>query len=157
MRKRAHPFKRSPGLTDDRYPIALRLIGCEPDLYVRDIIDQWGGSQAIEREAVDGYARCMRHPHVRRTMGAEYRADRLDLADDEADRLANHRIGCPLLALWARGGLTEQFGDPAAIWRRWAADVEGHALPCGHFLMEESPQDLAALLVPFLARAVDRA
>jgi haloacetate dehalogenase len=132
-----------------------RLIGCEPDLYVRDIIEQWGGSQAIEREAVDEYARCMRNPHVRRTMGAEYRADQLDLADDRADRLSGRRIACPLLAVWAQGGLVEVCGDPEAIWGRWAAEVEGHALPGGHFLMEESPQELAALVVPFLARALD--
>jgi haloacetate dehalogenase len=129
------------------------LIGLDPDLYVRHIIEQWAGSQVIEREAVDEYIRCMRKPDVRRTMGAEYRADVLDLAHDRADRLAGRRIVCPLLAVWAQGGLTERFGDPVAIWRAWADDVEGRALTTGHFLMEESPQELASLLVPFLANA----
>ena len=41
-------------------------------------------------------------------------------------------------------------GDPVAIWRRWADEVEGRALTAGHFLMEESPEELTALLVPFL-------
>jgi haloacetate dehalogenase len=132
------------------------LIGRDPDLYVRHIIEQWDGSQVIEREAVDEYIRCMRKPEVRQTMGAEYRADQIDLAHDRADRMAGRRIVCPLLAVWAQGGLTERFGDPVAIWRKWADDVEGHALTGGHFLMEESPQDLTALLVPFLAQAFDR-
>jgi haloacetate dehalogenase len=131
------------------------LIGLNPDLYVRHIIDQWGGSQVIEREAVDEYIRCMRKRDVRRAMGAEYRADQLDLAHDRADRMAGRRIVCPLLTVWAQGGLTEQFGDPVAIWHKWADKVEGRALAAGHFLMEESPQELAALLVPFLARACD--
>jgi haloacetate dehalogenase len=132
------------------------LIGRDPDLYVRHIIEQWDGAQVIEREAADEYMRCMRKPDVRRTMGAEYRADQLDLAHDRADRIAGRRIVCPLLAIWAQGGLTELFGHPVAMWRKWADDVDGHALAAGHFLMEESPQNLAALLVPFLANAFDR-
>lgn len=131
------------------------LIGRDPDLYVRHIIEQWDGAQVIEREALEEYIRCMRRPEVLRTMGAEYRADQIDLACDRADRIAGRRIVCPLLAVWAQGGLTERFGDPAEIWRRWANDVEGRALPVGHFLLEESPQDLAALLLPFLANAFD--
>jgi haloacetate dehalogenase len=129
------------------------LIGLDPDLYVRHIIDQWDGAGVIEREAVDEYIRCMRKPEVLRTMGAEYRADRLDLEHDQADRRAARRITCPLLALWAEGGLTERFGDPLAIWRQWADDVTGGALAGGHFMMEESPRELATWLRPFLTNA----
>jgi haloacetate dehalogenase len=129
------------------------LVGHDPDLYVRHIIEQWGGSRVIEREVVDEYVRCMRKPDVRRTMGAEYRADQLDLAHDRADRTSGRRIVCPLLAVWAQGGLTEQFGDPLETWRRWADHVDGRALQAGHFLMEESPQDLLGLLVPFLMKS----
>ena len=131
------------------------LIGCDPDLYVRHILDEWGGTQVIEREAIDEYIRCLRKPEVRRVMGAEYRADQLDLAHDRNDRVAGRRIECPLLAVWARGGLVEKFGDPVAIWRQWADDVRGGALTAGHFLMEESPQDLVNSLLPFFASALD--
>jgi haloacetate dehalogenase len=129
------------------------LIGRDPDLYVRHIIGQWQGSTAIEHDAIDDYIRCMRKTAVRRTMGAEYRADQLDLEDDRMDRTARRRITCPLLVLWAQGGLAERFGDPVAIWRQWADDVNGRALAAGHFLMEESPRELAALLSPFLTKA----
>ena len=129
------------------------LVGLDPDLYVRHIIEEWGGSGAIEGETVDEYVRCMRNPAVLRTMGAEYRADLLDLEHDRADRVAGRRITCPLLALWAKGGLPEQFGDPLAIWRTWAHDVDGRALAGGHFLMEGSPQEMKALMRPFLKEA----
>jgi haloacetate dehalogenase len=132
------------------------LIGRDPDLYVRHIIEQWDGSRLIEREVLEEYIQCMRKPEVLRTMGAEYRADQVDLAHDRADRMAGRRIVCPLLAVWAQGGLTERFGDPAEIWRKWANDVEGRALAAGHFLMEESPEDLAALLLPFLKNALHK-
>ncbi len=130
------------------------LIGRDPDLYVRDIIEQWGGSGVIEPEAVEEYVRCMRKPEVLRTMGAEYRADLLDLEHDRADRIAGRRITCPLLAAWAQGGLVEQFGDPLAIWRQWAHHVSGGALAGGHFLMEECPQELATLVASFVKDAV---
>ena len=127
------------------------LVGHDPDLYVRHIVDAWGGAGVITPEAVEDYVRCLRKPEVLRTMGAEYRADVLDLAHDRADRDVGRRIECPLLAVWAKGGLVERFGDPLAIWRGWADRVSGTAIAAGHFLMEESPQELAALLTPFLA------
>jgi haloacetate dehalogenase len=126
------------------------LIGRDPDLYVRHIIEQWDGVDVIEREAIDEYIRCMRKPEVLRTMGAEYRADRIDLEHDAADRKAGRRITCPVLALWAKGGLTEQFGDPLAIWRNWADRVSGDAIAGGHFVMEGSAQEVTAMLTRFL-------
>jgi haloacetate dehalogenase len=131
------------------------LVGRDPGLYLRHIIEQWGGAGVIEPDAVDEYLRCLRKPEVLRAMGAEYRADLLDLEHDRADRRAARRITCPLLAVWARGGLAEQFGDPLAIWRNWADQVSGRPLASGHFLMEESPRELTAVLMPFLTRAIE--
>lgn len=130
------------------------LIGRDPDLYVRHIIDEWDGAGVVEPKAVDDYVRCMRNPEVLRTIGAEYRADLLDLEHDRADRAAGRRIVCPLLAIWARGGLVERFGDPLAIWRTWADRIEGSPLAGGHFLMEELPQEVTATLGSFLARTI---
>ena len=132
------------------------LIERDPDLYVRHIIDQWGGSRAIEPEVAAEYIRCMRQHDVLKAIGAEYRADKLDLEHDRADRAAARRIRCSVLAVWARDGLTELFGDPLAIWRRWADDVSGGSLAGGHFMMEESPDALLAWLRPFLAHSARR-
>jgi haloacetate dehalogenase len=129
------------------------LIARDPDLYVRHIVEQWDGEDVIERDALEEYIRCMRKPEVLRTMGAEYRADLLDLEHDHTDRMVGRRIACPVLALWAQGGLTERFGDPLVIWRQWADRVDGDASPGGHFMMEESPQKVVALLRPFLTAA----
>jgi haloacetate dehalogenase len=126
------------------------LIGLDPSLYLRHIIDSWGGADAVDRDVFEEYLRCMRKPEVRAAMGAEYRADEVDLEHDRADRRSGRRIACPLLAVWAQGGLVEEFGDPIAIWRTWAERVRGKPIPGGHFLMEESPQQLSALLTPFL-------
>ena len=36
------------------------------------------------------------------------------------------------------------------VWQRWATNVSGKAIPCGHFLPEEAPEETAAELKPFL-------
>jgi haloacetate dehalogenase len=129
------------------------LIGLDPELYLTHIIESWGGSRVIERDAFEDYLRCFRKPEVLRAVSREYQADRLDLDHDRADRSAGHRIACPLMALWAPGELPELFGDPLAIWRGWADSVSGCAIAGGHFMMEESPQKTTALLMPFLSEA----
>jgi haloacetate dehalogenase len=138
----------------DASTVPETLIGRDPGFYVRHIVEQWGGAGVIEDEAIEEYVRCMARQQVLRAMGAEYRADRVDLVHDRADRLVGRRIACPLLALWARDGLVEQFGDPLAIWRRWASRVEGGPLDGGHFLMEECAPELIDRLSPFLAEAL---
>jgi haloacetate dehalogenase len=129
------------------------LIGLDPELYLRHIIEAWGGAEVIDRDVLEEYLRCMRKPEVIRAIGAEYRADQDDLEHDRADRVAGRRITCPLLALWAQGGLAEQFGDPIAIWGDWGERVYGQAIAGGHFMMEESPQKIVSLLTPFLSNA----
>jgi haloacetate dehalogenase len=37
------------------------------------------------------------------------------------------------------------------VWRAWAPDVRGEALPCGHFLPEEAPDETLRHLLDFLA------
>jgi haloacetate dehalogenase len=134
------------------------MIGAHPEEYLRDIVQEWGGSEAIEHEAMEEYARCLKNPRVVRAMCEDYRAgDQIDLEHDRLDRVGNRRIECPVLVLWAEGGLTAQFGDPLAIWRAWAERVTGQAMSTGHFIMEEAPEQTIAMLTPFLKSAFERA
>ena len=41
--------------------------------------------------------------------------------------------------------------DQIETWRRWADDVRGTGLACGHFIAEEAPEALLAELLPFLS------
>jgi haloacetate dehalogenase len=76
----------------------------------------------------------------------------VDREHDEADAAAGRRIAAPLLALW---GTRTQVGrdpeDPLTVWRRWADDVSGHALDCGHDLPTEAPDATLAALRAFLS------
>jgi haloacetate dehalogenase len=40
--------------------------------------------------------------------------------------------------------------DPLDVWERWATDVSGRGLACGHFLMEEAPDATLRELGSFL-------
>jgi haloacetate dehalogenase len=53
--------------------------------------------------------------------------------------------------LWAtRDDMERLYGDPVAIWRRWADDVRGAPIDSGHHMAEEAPDQLAAALSDFL-------
>jgi len=59
-----------------------------------------------------------------------------------------------VLALWSDSGALASWytddGGPLGIWRRWADQVQGEAVPGGHFFPEEHPVETARLLRRFL-------
>jgi haloacetate dehalogenase len=46
--------------------------------------------------------------------------------------------------------MEELYGDVLAVWRSWARDLRGVAIPGGHHMAEEAPDQLAAALIGFL-------
>ena len=125
------------------------MIAHDPDSFLRHLLGLWAGDASrIDSRALGEYLRCFRKPSVIRATCADYRAGATtDVADDEADRKAGKRIGCPVLVLWGGG----RKSDLLPTWRRWASDVRGEGLDCGHFVQEEKPEETLARLLPFLA------
>jgi haloacetate dehalogenase len=65
--------------------------------------------------------------------------------------VAGQRIACDLLVLWGERGVVQRMFDPLALWQaQCSGRVEGRALPCGHFIPEECPQETADALRRFL-------
>ncbi len=128
-------------------PLPERLIVAERELFLETVLVDWAGSRsAITPEAYAAYLEAWTDETIRATCD-DYRAGaRIDVAHDTADREAGTTIDCPMLALW--GGITR---DLLPTWRRWATDVTGHGIDCGHFMAEEAPSDVLATVVPFLA------
>jgi len=60
-------------------------------------------------------------------------------------------IAAPLLVLWGAKGVIERCFDPLEEWRAVASDVQGKALPAGHYLPEEVPELLLEEVLAFLA------
>jgi len=133
------------------YPIPERLIGHDPEFYVDHLIENWAERPgALTEDAVAAYHRAFRRESVLRASCEDYRAGlSVDLDHDRATREAGDRIECPVLAVWGGGSGTVSF-DPLEIWERWASDVRGRRLDCGHFVMEEAPEETLEELLAFL-------
>lgn len=131
-------------------PVPERLLGTSAKFYVRHVLEEWCGTPgAIPPKDASMYARAFTPAAIERVC-ADYRAAfHLDRPLDAADRAAGRKIQCPTLVLW--GEREDAMADsPLSVWRRWAADVRGHALASGHFLPEEAPEAVASALLEFL-------
>ena len=132
------------------YDLPERLIGADPDFYLEKKIGKWSKSAGcFDPAAVAEYKRCFRDPATIHATCEDYRAAAgIDLAHDRAD--LDRRLACPLLALWGAKGVIERQYPVLEIWRERAGSVTGKALPCGHFLAEEAPEETLAELLQFL-------
>lgn len=128
-----------------------RMIGADPDYYLESKLRAWSaGDDVYPPEAMAEYQRCFRDPATIHATCEDYRAGAsIDLADDRAD--ADKRIECPLLVLWGGKGIMHRHYDVLATWRDKALDVRGAAMPCGHFLPEEAPEETYQALSAFFA------
>jgi haloacetate dehalogenase len=80
----------------------------------------------------------------------------IDLDHERANRARGPRIHCPTPLRWSASGMTTRFFDPLAVWPRWAEEVRSAALPCGHCLMEEAPEQVTAQRSGFLRAVRER-
>jgi haloacetate dehalogenase len=124
-------------------PVPERMIGADPGLYLRHKMQESLERGIFDPAAWAEYERCFT-PEAIHASCEDYRAAAaIDLDHDRADREAGRRLACPLLALWGAHGVVEKCFRPLDEWRRVAEDVRGRALPAGHYLPEEVPDDVA--------------
>jgi haloacetate dehalogenase len=129
-------------------PLPETLIGNNAEFYLNSLLGRLKPT-AVTPEAFAEYLRCFRDPATIHATCEDYRAAAsIDLVHDEAD--LERKISCPVLALWAEKGLMHRRHDVIAVWRERAITVSGKALPCGHFLPEEAPEETYTALQTFL-------
>jgi haloacetate dehalogenase len=133
--------------------IPERLLGAEPEFWVRSRMGaRHAGGTPFDEAAVAEYVRCFSDPAAIAASCADYRAAAaVDLEHDEADRVAGRRVRCPLLALWGEHGFVGRTYDVLDVWRDYADDVCGTALPTDHYLPEEAPEEVTEQIRAFLA------
>jgi haloacetate dehalogenase len=135
-------------------PMPERLILGSPDAFW--ISAQRMGIKAGERypeQVVAAYRAQCSDPATVEAMCEDYRAGAtIDRELDNADR-GQRTIGCPVLALWGGAGALPRFyDDPLELWRVYAPQIRGHAVPgASHFLVEDAPQEVASELLGFFA------
>jgi haloacetate dehalogenase len=127
-----------------------RLIAAQPEYFLRSSLRRWAGdSSAIVPEAMAEYIRCFSDPASIHATCEDYRAAAsIDLQHDETDM--QQKVRCPLLVLWGEKGFVGRKYDVLATWRERANHVQGQAIPSGHFLPEEAPEETYKALQTFL-------
>jgi haloacetate dehalogenase len=130
-------------------PVPETLIGTNAEFWLRGLFTGQIPS-AISEEVFAEYLRCFKDPATLHAMCEDYRAAAsIDLEHDRAD--IQEKIRCPLLVLWGQYAAMHPLYDVLATWRERASDVRGKALPGGHWLPEQLPEQLLAELTAFLA------
>ncbi|WP_433560012.1 alpha/beta fold hydrolase [Pseudonocardia xinjiangensis] len=127
----------------------MLIAGHERELITYMLKNERSYPDTATPEAVDEYVRCYSMPGGIRAMLAIYRAM---LVDAEQNRqAARQKLDIPVLAL----GGSAFIGDRnEAQMLDVAHDVTGHVFDAGHDLAEEVPDEMAAVVVPFLAEVL---
>lgn len=135
-------------------PMPERLIAADPAAYVLEVMgNRSAGLAPFDPRALAEYQRCLALPGTGHGICEDYRAAAsIDLEHDRADREAGRMLQVPLLVLWGARGVVHQCFKPLDEWHLVASNVQGQALPCGHYVAEEAPDALLAQALPFLLR-----
>jgi haloacetate dehalogenase len=135
-------------------PLPEKLLGTSPTFYLEHTLASWTANrnlEAFDPQALAHYRAAFNEAMHIHAFCEDYRAGAsLDYAYDETDQKAGRKIEVPLCVLWGAKGLPAEGLAPLEIWRQWARDVRGKAIPCGHFLPEENPEATLAALLEFL-------
>jgi haloacetate dehalogenase len=135
-------------------PMPERMMGADPDWFIeKKLAKTQQGLSFFGKEALDEYKRCFRNPQTIHAICEDYRAcATVDLDMDTKDFEAGKKITCPALILWGATGGVGRNQKSEEIWPRYATDIRGmKALPCGHYLSEEAPEETYAELRAFFA------
>ena len=137
------------------YDFPERLIGADPEYFIRRKLAKTpAGLGFFAPETLAEYIRCIKNPATIHAMCEDYRATLgIDLEMDTADVAASRKVDCPVLLLWGATGGVGRHHVPMDVWPSYASDIRRTiALPCGHYLNDECPQETSAELHAFFSQ-----
>jgi haloacetate dehalogenase len=122
------------------------LMSADVDFFIeKKLAKSAKGLSFFDPQCLVEYKRYMRNPATVHAMCEDYRACAgIDFDADTKDFDAGRKINCPVLVLWGATGSVGRNSRPGAgeVWQRYATDIRGaKALPCGHYLSEEAPEE----------------
>jgi len=131
--------------------LAETLIANSADTFFGYFLDAWTKDPAsIPADVREVYLRAS--AAAVRSIVADYRASAgIDIAHDQVDKDAGTLLTMPLSVIQQDWGSVLGY-DAAATWRAWSTDLRHTTLDSGHFMAEESPVEIAAVLRELLAR-----
>ena len=133
-------------------PLPENMINATLEYYLKDhLAVQNKTPGAVTPEAFAEYFRCYQNPSCVHAVCEDYRAAATVDAEIE-NEFQGRKAQTPLLALWGAKGTVGQLFDVLGMWRERVEQVSGGALPCGHLIPEEDPEDFLSELKKFLHR-----
>ena len=132
-----------------KYPLPEKLIEANSEFYLKSKLKMWGNTKSfIEPKAMNEYLRCFKKKATIHASCEDYRAAAsIDLKHHNRD--IKKKINCPVLVLWGKNGTLDKLYNPIKEWKKWANNVIGYSLKCGHFLAEEKPKDTLKAILNF--------
>jgi haloacetate dehalogenase len=134
------------------YDLPEKMMGADPDWFIKKKLAKTEqGLSFFDPAALADFMRCFRNPETIHAICEDYRAGAtIDVEMDEADVQAGRKVDCPLLLLWGANGGVGRNQKSMEIWPRYASDIRaGKALPSGHYVNEEAPEETYAELRAF--------
>lgn len=133
-------------------PLPEKMIGADPAFFLeKHLKGQIKLGHAHDPALMAAYLEAYRKPETIHAICEDYRASAtIDLAHDAVDDTAGRKVEAPLQTLWGAMGTVGALYDVLETWREKALHVSGQALPCGHSLQEELPNETAAAILSFL-------
>ena len=144
-------------------PLPERLIGADPEFYLRTKFGSWSGqdpdtqlpddslgndSSWLDKNAFAHYLAAFESPLTIHASCEDYRAAAsIDLEHDKADN--DDKLAMPVQCLWGQKGFVGKNYDVIAEWEKVAQNVTGKAVQGGHFVPEEAPDETANALLSF--------
>jgi haloacetate dehalogenase len=128
-----------------------QMISASADAFFGYFLDSWARNpSAIPGDIRAEYLRASRAAVP--SIVADYRATAgIDIEHDRADREAGHTLKMPVTVVQQDWGAALDY-DAAGLWRAWAPDLVHQTLDAGHFMAEEAPELITALLRALLTR-----
>ena len=115
----------------------------DPDWFMRKkLLKLTADLSHIPPEIWAEYVRCFNEKTIRGSCGDYRAAATIDCELDTAD--LGRKLAMPILVLWGARPAASANASPtrSRIWRQRANDVRGEALPSGHYVNEEAPEQV---------------
>ncbi|BDT75329.1 alpha/beta hydrolase [Polynucleobacter sp. KF022] len=133
-------------------PIPEAMIRANPEFWLKNHMGRHAGTGIFSVDHWAEYLAGASNSESMHAMCEDYRAAAsIDLVHDRADRAAGSQLTIPIRVLWGEYGLVNQCFKPLDDWMQVASDVTGKAVPSGHYIPEEVPDQLLAETRKFFA------
>jgi len=133
------------------FPFPERLLEGNADFYIRTkLMSQGPGKGGFTEDEIQEYVRACTPGNIHAVCEDYRAAATVDLAMDTADFEAGRKVECPVLAIWGTKSHTAHHHDVRGEWPKYCANIAGlHPLECGHYPVEQAPEETYRLLADF--------